>query len=200
VLGDLITLGSVPVLWLALLAAGLGVPMPEDAVLLAAGVTSHLSSNPWWLVLPIMFSGVLAGDSIVYGLAHRYGEELLSRRPLRWVVTPLRRQRVTLLYQRHGAKAVFAGRHMAGVRVLVFAMAAIEKVPFRTFVIWDALGALITVPFVFSLGFYFSSHVAAVQAGLATAEHWVLAALAFLALLIWVGFHWRRRMGEPHER
>lgn len=37
----LIAFGSLPLLVVALLAAGLGVPLPEDVVLLAAGVVSH---------------------------------------------------------------------------------------------------------------------------------------------------------------
>lgn len=189
-----IELGSVPLLMLALLVAGLGVPIPEDVVLLAGGVVAHRTSAGWWVVLGAMYAGVLGADCILYFVARRFGEDLLRRAPLRWLATPQRRVHVRRLFEQYGARAVFVGRHLGGLRAIVFVLAAIEGVRFRVFLLWDAVGALVTVPFVFGLGYLFSAHVSAVEAGIARVEHWALAGAGAVALIVWVWYE--RRSGH----
>jgi membrane protein DedA with SNARE-associated domain len=191
-----IELGSLPLLVAALVLAGFGVPIPEDVVLIAGGVLAHQSQLPWALVLVALYAGAIGADCILYGLAHRYGEQLLSRAPFRWILSGERRLRVRRLYAEYGARAVFVGRHLGGVRALVFAMAAVEGVPFRAFLFWDSLAGLVTVPAVFGLGYLFSSHASAVAQGLARAEHWALFALALAAGAGWLVWRWRRARGR----
>jgi len=191
-----IELGSLPLLVALLVLAGFGVPIPEDVVLIAGGVLAHQSRLPWAVVLVALYAGAIGADCILYGLARRYGEQLLSRAPFRWILSGERRVRVRRLYAEYGARAVFVGRHLGGVRALVFAMAAVEGVPFRAFLLWDGLAGLVTVPAVFGLGYLFSSHVSAVVQGLARAEHWVLFALALAAGVGWLVWRWRRARGR----
>lgn len=193
-----IQLGSLPLLVAALLVAGLGVPIPEDVVLIAGGVLAHRTeqlrgSVAWESVLALLYAGAIGADCILFTVVRRNGEALLGRAPFRWLLTADRRARVRRLFSEYGARAIFVGRHLGGVRAVVFAMAALEGVPFRVFLFWDALAGLFSVPFVFALGYLFSSHVSAVAQGLARAEHWVLLALGVLSLLGWLFWRWRRR-------
>lgn len=186
-----VALGSVPLLALGLLLAGFGLPIPEDMILLAGGAVSHRAGVSPWLVLPTLYCAAMAGDSLVYLLARRYGDPLLSGRLFRWLATPKRRNRVRRLFARHGARAVFVGRHLSGLRTVVFALAAIEGVSFRSFVFWDALGGFVTVPVVFGLGYLGSAHLAAVEADLARVEHWIALGAALVLSTGW--FLWWRR-------
>jgi len=191
VLQRLVEIGSLPLLVLGLLLAGFGVPIPEDALLLGGGALAHRGDLPWWLVLVVLYLAAIGADAVVYALAKRYGDALLSSRLFRWVVTPARKNRVHRLFERHGSRAVFVGRHLSGMRTVVFALAAIEGVRFRTFLFWDALGGLITVPVVFGLGYLGSRHLATVEADLARVEHWTLLIVALGASAAW--FLWWRR-------
>jgi len=191
-----IELGSLPLLVALLLVAGLGVPIPEDVMVIAGGVLAHRTALPWPLVLLALYAGAIGADCLLYAMARRYGEGLLARAPFRWILSSERRVRVRQLFAHYGARAVFVGRHLGGVRALVFAMAAIEGVPFRIFLLWDAVAGLITVPFVFGLGYLFSAHVSAVAQGLARAEHWALFALALGAGAGWLVWRWRRARGR----
>ncbi|MEZ4339470.1 MAG: DedA family protein [Sandaracinaceae bacterium] len=188
-----IALGSLPLLVLALLLAGLGLPLPEDVALLSGGVVAHLGAAPWWVALPVLYVSAIGGDALLYALARRFGEPLLSHAPFRWLLTAERRERVRGLFARYGSRAVFVGRYLAGLRGVVFALAAIEGVPFRTFLLWDALAGLVTIPLVFGAGYLFSAHVAAMEADLARAEHWIAAGAALTALVVWTIVRWRRR-------
>ena len=182
----LLQAGSLPIIVAALLAAGLGVPIPEDPVLLAAGVIAHRTWLPWWVVLPTAYVSAILADCMLFLLARHFGHALLTVPPLRWLLTPARRASVSALFAKRGARAVFVGRHLAGARALVFVFAGIQKMPLRQFLVWDSLAGLITIPVIFSLGFLLSAHVAAVQEGLARVEHWAAATVAVTGLAYWM--------------
>ena len=175
--------GSLSLLVLGLIVAGFGLPIPEDPILLAAGALAHRSPALWPpAVFSVVYAAAIAADCGLYFLARRFGDVLLVRWPLRSLATPARRARVRALLERHGAKAIFFGRHVAGLRSLLFVAAGTERLPFRKFLLFDALAGLVTIPLVFGLGFAFSSHLARVEAGLARAEHWLLAGIGTLIL------------------
>jgi membrane protein DedA with SNARE-associated domain len=196
VLDTLLRYGSLPLLLAGLLAAGIGVPIPEDPLLLAAGVLSHRSGWPWWWVLAGTYAAVILADTALFAFARHFGDSLLRRWPFRRIMTPARLERVTNLLGRHGSKAIFVGRHLSGFRSVVFILAGIRRLPYRTFVLWDGLAGLITVPLMFGLGYLFSAHAAAVEADVARTEHW-LAAVAGLVVLVW--YWWWRRRSSTHR-
>ena len=50
----------------ALMLGSLGVPIPEEMVIVAAGILSHEGLARWWLALPVCLLGVLSGDVVLY--------------------------------------------------------------------------------------------------------------------------------------
>lgn len=168
-----------------LLAAGVGVPVPEEATQLAAGVAAHQG----WLRLPLAIAacwlGIVAGDLAWFRLARRHGDRLLSSRPVARVLTPERRARLEQHLARHAFWTVAVARHTSGLRLAAFALAATHGVRTRTFALADGLSALVSVPLVVSLGYLFSHHLAAVQHDLRRVELGILAAVAVaVAVLI----------------
>jgi len=185
-LDKLLASGSLPLVVAGLVASGLGLPLPEDPLVLSAGVLAHRTALPAWLLLPVAFGAAVAADCVLLLLARRYGEDLLQRKPLRYLATPSRRERVSALFAKHGPRAVFFGRHLFGLRPLVFAVAGMEGMPLSTFLLWDAFAAAVTIPLVFLLGFFFSAQVALVEADLARAEHVLGLVLGVLLLMAWL--------------
>ena len=61
-----------------LLLGGLGLPIPEEVPILAAGVLSHEGLARWWLALPVCFLGVLSGDVVLYWTGRRWGGRVLG--------------------------------------------------------------------------------------------------------------------------
>ncbi len=73
------------------------------------------------------------------------------------LLTPRRRRALEVHYARHAVLTVMAGRFAAGLRLPFFALAGASGVPWRTFLLADALAALISVPVVLGLGWFFAS-------------------------------------------
>ena len=151
--------GSLLLVMLGLLIAGFGVPIPEDVMLVTAGVLVARGECTFVEALLACALCVFVGDTSIFLLARKYGHGLLEVRPFRWVFTEERKQRTLELFQRHGHVIVFMGRHMAGLRMPIFAMAGIYGVKLRTFWMYDGLGLLVSAPAVIGIGYYFAKNL-----------------------------------------
>ena len=171
--------------WLAL--GGLGMPLPEDAALLATGVLVQRGAVQPVLALPIVFIGVIGGDAMLFFLARRFGPAVYERKLFRRVLPPERRAKVESAYSRYGGRLVFFARHVAGLRAAVFAMAGIHRMAPSRFLLWDTAAACLNVPLVVGLGYFGARHVERMRLGLATAREFLLlgVALVVLGYLTW---------------
>ncbi|WP_225413612.1 DedA family protein [Stigmatella hybrida] len=176
-LGLLLTHGSYALLFVALLAGGVGLPLPEDIVLLTGGTLAHLGVVKLPVVIGVCFAGVLSGDLLLFHTARKLGPGIYEKRWMRALLTPGRRTRISGLYARFGGRVIFLGRYLSVLRVPLFAMAAIQGMKTRTFLLWDALALSLSAPLLVSLGYLFSHSVSRVTAGVCHAEH-VLAIVA----------------------
>jgi membrane protein DedA with SNARE-associated domain len=177
--------GSIVLAFLWLVVGGLGVPLPEDAALLAAGALIERGAVDPVLAAALMFIGVLGGDAVLFLLARRLGPRAYERKAIQRILPPERRKRIEAAYDRYGGRLVFFARHVAGLRAAVFAMAGIHGMRPRRFFAWDAAAAAISIPFVMAVGYFGSRHITRMRAGVAAAEHYVLliAAIGVLAYL-----------------
>ena len=182
----------------AVLALGsLGVPIPEEMAVIAAAVLSHEGLARWWLALPVCLLGVLSGDLVLYWVGRHWGEDVLNWRVVRLVLTRKREQWLQAAYRRHALKTIVTARHVMGLRAAAFLTAGMARVPFWKFVVADAGAAVLGVPFLFGLAYYFTDQITAIVADVHRLERWVaLAGLLGLLVVLFVGVRrWRRRLG-----
>jgi membrane protein DedA with SNARE-associated domain len=179
-------------IFLILFAAGLGVPIPEEVPVLAAGVLAHEGVIRWWIALPVCIAGVLSGDIALYWIGHHWGEQILEWRMVRYVLTREREERIMSAYRRHGVKIVFTARHVMGLRAAAFLTAGIAHVPFWKFLLVDTVAALVGVPVGFGIAFLFTDQLERVMADVHRFERW-LVLYALVALAAWLAFlGWRQ--------
>lgn len=175
--------GSLILIFLWLAIGGLGAPLPEDVALLAAGALVYEGHVTVWEAGPIVFVGVLAGDSALFLLARRLGLAAYDKPRVKRILPPARRARIEEMYRRHGGKLVFIARHVMGMRAAVFAFAGINGMPYRRFITWDALAACITVPATVLLGYAGALHIDRVHRDVKRVEHWVVLAVVVVVIV-----------------
>jgi len=179
-------------LLLVLFATGLGLPIPEEGPIMAAGVLAHERVIRWWIALPVCLIGVLSGDTVLYWVGHHWGERILDWRAVRWVLSREREERLKAAYHRHGVKILFSARHVVGLRAAAFLTAGIAKVPFWRFIVVDATAALVGVPVSFGVAFLFADQLERVLADVHRIERW-LVLYALLGLAGWLSYlAWRQ--------
>jgi membrane protein DedA with SNARE-associated domain len=182
------TTGSLTLIFVGLIVAGLGVPVPEDVLLMTGGAIAERGGTHYLWVTLMCSVGVLVGDLMLFHTARRVGPALFERRFFHGLLPPERKQKVEAFFERHGLLAIFIARHVAGLRAAVFALAGVNRVPASHFVFADGLGILVSVPLFVWLGFAFSENLEEVQRGIADAEDWLLAVATFMlgAYGLWV--------------
>ena len=187
ILNWLINQGSYGILFLALFVNGFGIPIPEDAVLVAGGVLAHRGVTSFPITLLVCFAGVLVGDAVLFTAARALGPLALEKKAVARVLTPQRRARIESLIARYGGLVVFVGRHLPGLRPAIFSLTAVHGMERWRFLVWDTLGLCITAPLVLTLGYHFSDQLDRLRQGLVHAKTVaVLAAvIALVAFIVW---------------
>ena len=123
-------------------AESAGVPVPGETALLAAGALSGAGHLALPLVIAVATAAAILGDNLGYWLGRRGGRALLLRDGR---FAGHRRRAVArgdAFFARHGAKTVFLGRWVPGVRVVGAVLAGGSAMPWRRFLFFNATGAL----------------------------------------------------------
>jgi membrane protein DedA with SNARE-associated domain len=179
--------------FVVLLLASLGVPIPEEAPIIAMAVLSHEGAARWWISLPVCFVGVLSGDVVLYFAGRHWGERLLNWRIVRLVLTPDREEQIKTAYRRHAIKTVLTARHIMGLRAAAFLTAGIAHVPFWKFFLTDVGAAFVSVPLGFGLAYFFTDQLGAVLRDVRRTER-LVGLIALATLLIGLGITaWLKR-------
>jgi membrane protein DedA with SNARE-associated domain len=131
-----------PLLALLVGAEASGVPVPGETALIATSVLASQGDLSIEVVIPVAAAAAIIGDNIGYVIGSRVGRRLLTR-PGRGQARRLALlRRGDALFQRHGAKAVFFGRWIGGLRVWASWLAGMTTMPWRSFLLWNALGGI----------------------------------------------------------
>src|SRR5208283_1743894 len=85
---------------------------------------------------------------------------------------------------RHGARAIFYARFLAGLRALVYLSAGSFGVRPAVFLLYDLLGALISVPIVVTLGYVFGKQLEMIVRYIGGFERLILV-VAILSVLVY---------------
>lgn len=166
-------------LFVVLLLCGMGLPLPEDVVLLAGGYLVHRGIIRYPATLAISLLGVVAGDNMLFFFGRRVGTGLLAYFGLKRPGSREQVERMQGFMRRHGHLAIFYARFLAGLRALIYLSAGSLGVRPRTFLFFDLLGALISVPVVVSIGYIFGEDIETAVDYIGGAEHliWIVALL-----------------------
>ncbi|MDX6661421.1 MAG: hypothetical protein QOJ55_2243 [Solirubrobacteraceae bacterium] len=131
-----------PVLGLLVGRESAGIPRPGETALIAGAALAKNGGLEIGVVIAVAAAAAIIGDSAGYAVSRRYGRRLLTR-PGR---TQARRMDVLTrgeaFFDRHGPKAVFFGRWITGLRVWASWLAGITHMPYRQFLMWNALGGI----------------------------------------------------------
>jgi len=181
---------------LVFLLCGIGLPLPEEIVLLAAGYVcakfpEHATLH--WMMLWCA-GAILTGDLIPYVLGRVFGVRLLRLRWLRWLVTRKRLASFDRWFRRRGDLVILIARFLAGLRIVAFFTAGTMKMPWTRFVMLDGIGIVLMVPSLTFLGYHSATFIEGLVAIVQRVERGILYGILGGSLLVAASlWFWRRR-------
>ena len=120
----------------------MGIPSPGETALVLAAVLASQGKLEIWLVILIGVVSAIVGDNLGYLLGRRFGREALARPGPMWNRRLAAIHYGDRFFARHGPRAVFLARWIALVRFAAAWLAGINRMPFRLFFFWNALGGV----------------------------------------------------------
>jgi membrane protein DedA with SNARE-associated domain len=144
--------------WSIALIVGLesmGIPLPGETILVLAAI--YAAADPTlniWLVIAAAAAGSIIGDNLGYWIGYRYAFQLLVRYGRYIGMSSARIKVGQYLFHEYGGKAVFFGRFVALLRILAAFLAGLNRMPWRSFLLANATGAVLWAT-TFGLGGYY---------------------------------------------
>jgi membrane protein DedA with SNARE-associated domain len=185
---------TIIVLFVVLVAGGVGLPFPEDLTLLGAGALAQPGLLRLTDVVLAGFAGVVTADWILYGIGRCYGAGIVGPARLGSLLGAHRIGAVRGAVMRHQARAVFFARFVLGTRIVTFLAAGTFGVSAVRFALAEAAGSAIFVPAMATFGYLFADRALRIVHGAGRVEHWlVLGGLIGLGLYLLALRAWAAR-------
>jgi len=132
--------------FLLLQLCSIGFPMPEDIVLVTAGVLGAQNNIHVLKSMGLMYLGILIGDGIVFLAGKKLGYHLLETRIAKALIQPERFGKVQAMFLKWGKWVIFVGRFLPGLRTPIFFTAGTLRFSSLKFFAMDGFAALISAP------------------------------------------------------
>ena len=177
-----------PLLAVFVAIEALGVPVPGETAVILAGLSAASGRLSIVLVIVVASAAAIIGDNIGFLIGRRGGRWMLER-PGRF---EKERRRVLEIgdpfFARHGGKAVFLGRWIAGLRVWASWLAGASDMRWPVFLVYNAAGGIAWSTSVALAAYYGGKSVENVFSTIGLYGIPV-ALVIFVIFLLW----WRRR-------
>lgn len=177
--------------FLGLILTPLGLPIPEEISILAAGglaAKGHANLVTAWIVC---FIGVTFGDVISWTMGRTVGLE-----PKGFVGRLIGAEQITEIeefFEKWGVWAIVIARQIPGMRFPAFFFAGASRVPLVKFYIIDGISALITVNVFFYIGHRFASNIDLILPYINNFRRTASAIVLLLILAFVTRLIWKRR-------
>ncbi|MEU1428665.1 DedA family protein [Nocardia sp. NPDC005746] len=160
-----------------------GFVIPGETAAVLGGVAASQGHVQLWLMIVLVIAAAIIGDSVGYEVGKRVGPKLLQARML-----DRHRGRLDSAQDylaRRGGWAVFLGRFTAFFRAMMPALAGTSRMPYRRFLIFNAVGGIVWGAIFVVLGFVAGQSYEAVAKTVGRDLALGAAAIVVVALIVW---------------
>jgi len=141
-------------------STGCGMPIPEEAAIVVAGVLSAQGHLIWWIALVACLTGAIVGDSFMYAIGYHWGHGIFTSHPrFAKLLADENQEQFQKAIESHSLKVMLLARFLIGIRAPVYVMTGVIRMPYRRFLTYDLISATLVVGIVFWLSYLFGDNV-----------------------------------------
>src|SRR2546422_8435951 len=137
----------------------LGCPLPGETALVTAAAWAALGHLSIYAVVASAVAAAVIGDNGGYWIGRKGGIALVRRYGRRIHLNESHLERARGFFERHGPKTVFIGRFIALLRTWVAVLAGTARMPYGSFMLYNALGGVCWSVIFSTLGFVFGRNL-----------------------------------------
>jgi len=182
------------VVFLLIAAESSGIPLPGETALVAAAIFASQGHYSIVTVIVVAALAAIVGDNVGYWIGRKLGRGFLQRYAIVKRFSDRVLPRAERFFDKHGGKAVFLARFIAGLRVAGAWIAGFSKMTWWRFFAWNAAGGIVWATAVALVAYYFG------RAAADTISRYGLlgaAVAAVIVVAVAAGLHfWNKRLED----
>ena len=160
-----------------------GFVLPGETAAVLGGVVASQGRIDVVLMCVVVVAAAIIGDTVGYEVGRHFGTRLLESRALQ-----KRRARLAdaeKFLRERGGVAVFLGRFIAFFRAVMPALAGTARMPYPTFLLYNATGGLVWGTGFVLLGYFAGTSFKAVEATVGRDLAIAVAAIVIIGIVVW---------------
>lgn len=132
--------------------------LPGDSLLFAVGALAASEGSPIHagLIAVVLIVAAILGDAVNYTIGHKIGPKVFSKEDS-WLLNKKHLLKTQAFYDKHGGKTIIFARFIPIVRTFAPFVAGIGKMQYRSFALYNVVGALVWVIGFIVAGFSFGN-------------------------------------------
>ena len=156
-------------------------------VMTFAGFWLTLGYFEFWPVYAVLMAGDLVADAAWYAVGYHAGRPFIQRFGKFFSITEASIKKVEEIFHRHRNTILFSSKITMGFgfAMVTLLVAGMSRIPFRTYIVFNAAGQFIWTGILLAVGYFFGSLYIQFNAGLHRAA--IVAGLIIVILLL-LGF------------
>jgi membrane protein DedA with SNARE-associated domain len=171
--------------------SGIPLPVPGDVFIFIGGTQAKFGKTSFFGVVTIVFIATVLGASILYFISAKLARPLVLKLARLGKVDEEKIEKVSLWFVKRGGWAVVIGRLTPGFRTVTSIVAGLLGIPYRIFVFYTGIAALIWGIIYFNLGYFFGEEAILI---LQIVGRYFVAFVVIVGFLVLAGFfYWGRK-------
>lgn len=171
--------------------SGLLLPLPENTLLMAAGAFASQGYMNAVIVFAVALVSNVLGDSLGWALTRFWGTRVITSERLKRYSSLTR---VEGFVHEHLRLTIVATRFLGIPGVIVNFLCGLSGVPYRRFVLYDAIGNALDVALFVAIGYALGSFSEDFSS-IASLTGWII--LTVLLIFVVIKVFWKRKAAQP---
>ena len=192
-LGPYVERWGYPLISVMIMLGNVGLPVPEETILLAGGYFSAKGMLTLKMLIPTAIVSATCGDSLGFVIGRLGGRRALLRYGGAVGVTQHRMARTEEYFERYGSWTVFLARFIPGLRFMAGPLAGAFGMPFGRFLPFNLAGAVAYCSAIVGVAYVLAPELDQVMHLFAMANWAVALAALGVGLGLWARFVRRSR-------
>lgn len=169
----------------------IGVVLPGDTLLFAAGLLAAKGFFNIYIVLVCAFVASVAGDSLGYWIGRKIGPKIFKKEDSFFFKRSYV-ERSQKFFQKHGRKTIFLARFVPIVRTFAPLLAGVGEMKYKSFFAYNVFGALAWTVSIGLLAFFFGTRIPNIDTYMVP----ILAGIILLSFIPVAREYWKTKRGK----
>jgi membrane-associated protein len=130
--------------------------LPGDSLLFVAGAVAAITGVNVHLFVALLIVAAVLGDSVNYTIGRRLGLKLFDKKDSK-IFRQEYLEKTQAFYEKYGAFSIVMGRFVPIVRTFVPFLAGVARMPYRTFLMYNVIGAIVWITSLTYAGYLFGN-------------------------------------------